>query len=361
MNEQILDELGADAGYLKGGFLGFQKSGKTFTATLLAGGVRKVFNLDAPIAFFDTEGGSPYISQMIEKATGRKPVGKRSRSFDDMLAVGRACEAGGASVLIVDSVTHVWRELCAAYMRQINEQRQRKGMSPLVRLEFQHWSRIKDHWAQWTDFYLNSRLHIIVCGRAGYEYDFEEREDGSGKDLVKTGIKMKVEGEFGYEPSLLVNMERAQVLDGTAMRIVHRATVIGDRFNLIDGASCENPTFEFFAPHVLALQPGSHAAVDTEVKTDMGLDEEGADAYVRERRQRVILCEEIQGELVRLWPGQTAKEKASKLEYLEDAFGTRSWTKVESMNAERLRDGLARLREATANIKPAPVATEEVA
>ena len=40
----------------------------------------------------------------------------------------------------------------------------------------------------------------MIAGRAGYDYDYEQREDGTGKDLVKTGIKMKTEGEFGFEP-----------------------------------------------------------------------------------------------------------------------------------------------------------------
>jgi hypothetical protein len=46
-----------------------------------------------------------------------------------------------------------------------------------------------------------------LCGRAGYEYDHEENEDG-GKDLIKIGTKMKAEGEFGFEPSLVIEMER---------------------------------------------------------------------------------------------------------------------------------------------------------
>jgi hypothetical protein len=44
---------------------------------------------------------------------------------------------------------------------------------------------------------------VIICGRAGYEYDYFEDDEGK-KQLEKTGIKMKAETEMGFEPSLLV-------------------------------------------------------------------------------------------------------------------------------------------------------------
>jgi hypothetical protein len=81
------------------------------------------------------------------------------------------------------------------------------------------------------------------------------------------------------------------------------------------------------------------------VKTDTGVDEEGSDAWARERKTRTILSEEIQGELVAAYPGQTAAEKKAKADLLATLFGTRSWTAVENMDSERLRAGLAALRE----------------
>ena len=34
---------------------------------------------------------------------------------------------------------------------------------------------------RWADKYLNAPLHIIIAGRAGYEYDMEEDVPGSGR------------------------------------------------------------------------------------------------------------------------------------------------------------------------------------
>src|SRR5262249_24021999 len=154
------------------------------------------------------------------------------------------------------------------------------------------------------------------------------------------------EAEFGFEPSLLVEMERTQTPTGTGGFTIHRtATVIGDRFGVLDGKTCIDPTFNFFLTHVRLLTPGAHAPVDTAVKTDAGVDEDGGDAWARERRTRTLLAEEIPGELGNAYPGQASAEKKAKADLLHALFGTRSWTAVEGMDSGRLRDGLRALRE----------------
>lgn len=340
----ILKTMGTGQGYLKAGFLGFAKSGKTWTAKELAIGTRELFNLDGPIAMFDTEGGSEYIAPDILARTGKNLVGVRARSLTDLLQTLDECITAGVSVLIVDSITHVWAEVQESYMQQMNAGRERRGWRPRRDLEFQDWAALKKTWGVWPDRYLNSEMHIIICGRAGDVYEFEPRNDGSDKkDLVKKGVKMKVEKDFGYEASLLIKMER---IDGnTGKEFFHRATVLGDRFGVIDASTTtDNPTFDFFRPHVELLKPGAHAPVDTEAKTDHGIDEEGDAEYIRARRERKIVLEEIQGEIVRKWPGMSAKEKATKADLLERHFGTRSWTKVEGMPVGSLRAMLDGLR-----------------
>jgi hypothetical protein len=181
----LLTALGTGQGYLKAGFLGFQKSGKTYTATALALGVREFFGLQGPLAFFDTEGGAEFVAPWVKRATGTDLVGVRSRSFDDMVTFGHECVAAGVAVAIVDSVTHTWRELCDAYLAQVNARRKQHAaekrwpFKPQRTLEFQDWGTVKGLWNdKWTSFYLNSPLHLIICGRAGYEYDFEETAEG---------------------------------------------------------------------------------------------------------------------------------------------------------------------------------------
>ncbi len=341
----MLKKMGTGQGYLKAGLLGFPKSGKTFTAALLAVGLRADLSLEGPIAMFDTEAGSEYIAHRIRDATKQDLVGVRSRSFDDMLACGKECESANVSVLIVDSITHPWRELCESHLAKINAKRKANGKAIRLRLEFQDWNVIKPYWAQWTDFYLNSKLHIIICGRAGFEWDFTEPDEETGKrELIKVGVKMKTEGEFGFEPSLLVDMERVQKQNDNKATL-HRATVLGDRFGVIDGKQMDEPDYNFFKPHIDMLKPGTHAPVDTKLKTDTGVDDEGNTKWQKEKLEREILCEEIKGEFHKVCPGQTTADKQLRSQLLELFFHTRSWKKVtDKTNSSILRDGLDKLR-----------------
>lgn len=337
----LLKKLGQGTGYLKAGFLGFPKSGKTFTAKELAIGTREFLEHDGPIAMFDTEGGSEYIAADIQARTGHELLGIRSRKFDDLVAAAHECVGAGVSVLIVDSVTHVWTELCESYLAQVNEIRERQRRSKQRGLEFQDWSVLKPKWRTWTDTFLNLPLHIIICGRAGFEYDFEEDDSGK-KNLVKTGVKMKTESEFGFEPSLLIEMQREQERDTGAGKltgtILHRATVLGDRFNVMDGQQADNPGFDFFRPHVERLVPGAHATIDTESQSDFDLDDDGRSPEQKEGRLRAIFSEKIKAELLKVDDGaQTAKAKMARQNICESLLGTTSWTEVESMPSSDLK------------------------
>jgi len=228
---------------------------------------------------------------LVKELTGKPILGLRSRAFSDLMSIARDCEAGQASVLIVDSATHVAREVCQAYLAQVNEARVSQGKSKRTDLEFQDWNVIKPKWAEWTDFYLNSALHIIICGRAGFQWAFERVETDTGalkKQLRKKGVKMKVptDSEFGFEPSLLVEMRRENVFDertATQEEIVQRAVVLGDKSAALTGlerafktirneeeqpdyAAMLTPVAEFFRPHLEMLTPGASNVVDTSSK-----------------------------------------------------------------------------------------------
>ncbi|HEY6991145.1 MAG TPA: AAA family ATPase [Bryobacteraceae bacterium] len=343
----LLQPLGQGQGYLKAGFLGFSKSGKTYTATDLAIGTYKFFANCGDIVFFDTEGGSEYVAARIKEQIGKLPLGLKSRSFADLMKVTKELKPN--DVLLVDSVTHVWRELCDSHLMRVNEALARKNKPPRFKLEFQDWNPIKATWENWTTWYLNSPVHVIICGRAGWEYDMQTTEDVSGnerKELVKIGTKMKTESEFGFEPSLLVEMERLVEHANGRRRVTKRqATVIGDRFGILDGKTFVNPKFKDFEPHLKRLKPGALNPIDTATKSDTGVTEEGDIEWQRERKARTILSEEIQGLLVFHIPGQTAKDKQRKAALLHEAFGTRSWTAVEGLPSEVQRQGLSLLHE----------------
>src|SRR5882762_8227120 len=297
--------------HLKMGILGFQGGGKTKTAGKTAIGLYKYMQskgidcANKPVAFFDTETGSDWLIPDFAQAGVPLVVAKR-RSFADLLAVLKEAEAG-ASVLIIDSITHPWRELCESYMRK----KQRTF------LQMDDWGYLKgEHgWAKFTDLFVNSRLHIIMCGRAGYE--FEDYKDDNGKrQIEKVGTKMKTEGETGFEPSLLVLME--QVEDLRTGKVKHRATVQKDRSTLLDGEQIDNPDFKDFLPHIERLNlGGDHIGVDINGDSQHILKTEKRDW---QPVQRKIALGEIEEILVRHYPGQAAADKKAKVELLRAHF-----------------------------------------
>jgi uncharacterized DUF497 family protein len=357
----LLQRLGMGQQFLRMGLFGPNGSGKTFTAALVAIGLKKRLGLTGPIAMFDTEGGSEFIAPMVRKETGGDFVGYKGQSFDDLIALTKECVAEHVPIMLTDSATHVWLETCKAALKKQNDALIRSNKQPKSRLDMQDYGPIKEFWATWTSLYLNAPMHMIVCGRAGAIWDQEWNEEKNKNELVKTGTKMKTEGEFGYEPSLLVEMDRVQKEERkkgqTRKRAhLHQAVVVKDRFNVIDGSVALDPDFEFFLPHIKLLTPDSHTPIDTTIKSDLPIGVDGNPEWHNERRQRTILSEEIQGILVEAYPGQGAKEKQAKARLLANAFGTHSWTKIsESLPSTQLRLGLEHIKAALAVAEqPAP-------
>ncbi|MGE0751824.1 MAG: AAA family ATPase [Variibacter sp.] len=334
--------------FLKMGLLGFQGSGKTKTAGLIAIGLVRYMqkhNIDyakKPVFFLDTETGSDWLRPDFEKVGIPLYVAK-TRAFSDLI---RACDeaAENGSFLIVDSISHFWKELCESYARAKKNQLRLSGN---YRLQFQDWSYLKGEqgWQQFSDRYVNLPLHMIVCGRAGYEYDYFADDEGK-KQLEKTGVKMKAEGEFGFEPSLLVQMELCQKLDGKAVSAVWReAHVLKDRSTLIDGKTfifgaqhenganmsveeLTNQTFSAFLPHIRCLNlGGKQLGVDTKRTSEHDIS---ADKKDFSSVQRKICWGEI-GDLLTLHcGGQSTADKQRRIQLFQKHFGA-SATEVEEV------------------------------
>jgi hypothetical protein len=317
--------------YLKAGILGFAGSGKTFTAATLAIGLHKFIKSRKPVSMLDSETGSDYVLPLFKKEK-IELLSAKSRAFIDLVGVTQ--EAMKVSdILIVDSLTHYWDELRTSFQKKRN----------LENLTLRHWIPIKQEWRTFTDLFVNSALHIIVCGRAGWEYDYHEDEEGV-KELIKTGTRMKTEGEMSYEPSLLVEMEKVRTEQGKiGQPFVHRAWILKDRCDAINGKSFDNPTFESFLPHIKQLNlGGDHMGVDTTRSSAELFD--GPGSRSKEFKRREIAMEELQDELVLKWPGQTAAEKKAKIQTIKDLFGTTSWTALRDVQADVLEQGLQTLK-----------------
>lgn len=323
--------------FLKAGIHGFQGSGKTFTAKELAIGLSKTIGDKKPVAMLDTETGSDFLIKDFEKA-GIPFMRHKSRAFVDLIEIMGEAERD-CSVLIIDSITHVWQELMQAYKRRLNRQ---KG------LLFQDWSAIKEEWQQFTTLYINSQLHIIMCGRAGYEYDMQEDESGK-RELIKTGNKMKAETETGYEPNLGLFMERLKKSEITGNPneggIINRCHVEKDRSNRMNGKIIDKPKFKDFKPVIEFLNVGGvHVGIDDSRSSEDMFDDPARSA-ARYKQEIEATLDEIKTVFTKQGlDGSSREAKAQRVDVLEKIFGNGSWKRVEAMPLEHLHDGLTRLK-----------------
>lgn len=340
--------------YLKAGIYGSAGTGKTRTATEIAIGLVKDFSLEKPVLFFDTEKGADWVLPLFNKA-GVKCLVKKSRTFNDLLKAIEIAE-NEASVLIIDSVSHVWRELTQAFLNQMNADRKKlltkrfgedwvnRNFKNSNQIEFQHWAVIKPLWAKFNDKYLNSNLHVIVCGRAGDMYEYQENENGK-KELIKNGTRMATEKELSYEPSLLIETRR-KIIDGREHLF---SFVEKDRSDTINGMEFELAKYEHFKPHISLLKDGtddkcSDLYSNSSAELFEGKTIEPIDEFHVEKKRCTVLLEEIEGLIKLKYPSQTVEDKTSRQKVMQQVFNTLSWTEITNMSSGKLEAGLTSLR-----------------
>lgn len=320
--------------FAKLGFMGDAGAGKTHSAVLFTIGfvayLRKkgIAGSDRPVYFLDTEQGSAWVKPMFDKAGIELQVAK-TRAFKDLIAAVNDAEKN-ASVLLIDSVTHFWEDLQDSYKAQLKRND----------LQFQDWAVLKKMWRGFSDRFVNSQLHCILCGRLGHEYDTEEDDRGK-KTIVKSGVKMQAEKGLGYEPNMLVWMERD--LDLTTRVVTRTATILKDRSQKLDGKRFPNPTFKTFLPHVefLALG-GKHESVDpNRTSEDIIPDEDQPVGSDLRSVRRQIVVDEIDAILAEHgFGGQAQEAKAKRAELVKKHFHTASRTEIERlMPLDQLQQG----------------------
>jgi hypothetical protein len=364
----LLQEAAIEQSAAKVGIFGLQGTGKSTLAALLAIGLSKTFHESAPVAYHDTENGSDFLKPLFDME-GVKLLVRKSKCFADAAATLQEAGRRGCCAFIEDSITGDWDELTESFKKK-------KGLS---KLELYHWGQIKPQWnEEWVTPMLNSPLHVITCGRAGDVWEERDLEDGSSKSM-KVGTKMRAEGQFGYEPSLLIEMRTVQnATDGKGKRrrntgrMLHVADVLKDRARFLNGKTFEWPDintykagdwekyFKSFAPHFNFLNiGGKHVAVNPADSTAL-FDANGNSDYYKRKQEAQITLEEIEGTLTAIWPGQDAKSKKFKAMAVDALFGTRSWTKVTTLPFADLDAGLIRLRLVEQKTKNTPMDDEDV-
>lgn len=321
--------------YAKIGMLGFAGAGKTFTAGAIVIGLYKMLKSKKPIFFIDTETGSDFLVDRFDKEGIPFKVAKQ-RAFKNLIPMCQEAEKQ-ADILIIDSISAFWIDLMESYKKKKNRNF----------ISFPDWGILKKEWRKFTDWYINSPIHCVICGRAGWIYNEWKDEDGQAK-LEKTGTKMKAETEFGYEPSFLVEMERVQESgDGSKIgqKVIHRAHILKDRSDVLDGKSFDNPTFKDFLPAIQFLNlGGKHFALDTETTSEDMFDSEGKPDWQIKEGQRQIAMEEIFGFLSANFPSSSGDDKLAKTNLSLYLFGTYSKTELERKSKEEYQGALEKAK-----------------
>jgi len=333
--DNFFSPIGNTKPYFKAAFEGFAGSGKTYTAAQIAIGLYKRVGSKKPIIIFDTEKAAKFLKPMFA-AEGIEVLVRESRSLADLRETMSRARQGLSDVMIIDSISHVWEDFLKAYAEKVRR----------TRLEFQDWGVIKPTWkTEFSDPFVRDPYHIIMTGRAGYEYENEINKETGKREIYKSGVKMKVEGETAYEPDLLVLMERMQEMDGGSIKkVVRQAVVIKDRSTVIDGKTFENPGYQDFAPAVDVMLE-SPAPLETVAERDAGSLFRTEEEKYEWKQQKKRWLEEIENYLVSIWPGQSADQKKLKIDAIHYAFNTMSWTVVESLRPEELEAGFGRVQD----------------
>lgn len=336
------------------GAFGGMSSGKTLSSILIAIGLSKHYHQNAPIAFFDTEDGSPFVQEICD-IEGVPLLSIQSKSFVDMRDSLVEAESVGCCVFIADSYSHPWKEL--------NEALKVKLGIVGRRLQYHHREELDQLWGEWVSAMLTSPLHCILAGRLGYEWDRGEDEAGD-ETLTKLGTKMKGETSAGYEPHLLIELEAIQ--DKAAREKVtkrkkgttkHHIYVLKDRTRALNGLAFKfndmngyvpdayRPVFDAFVPHFAKLAIGQ-ARPQSVARSSTGLflASSGESAYAERERRVTIAIEDFKATIDLLWPGTTNQAKACHAAAIEAIFGERSWTAVQAKSAETVEAGAQLLR-----------------
>lgn len=347
----VLSPVVQSTAFAKIAIHGPQGSGKTYTAAQLMIGLSEKYHARKPIAFVDTEKGSDHLKPLFD--AHRVPlVGVKTRAFATLMAAFKEAEEAGCCGIIIDSATHFWDELKASYAKKLHRD---------FGLKLPDWGPIKDQWREFPALILNSRLHVVVCGRAGNVFEEEVDERTGKKEITKVGTKFRAEGEFGYEPDLALEMYLEPSRDPRKKDWDHVCVVLKDRTLFVDpekgtatprlnGMEFRNPGFADFQPFFDALNiGGAHVGIGTETSEGIVPDPDKTGFQIA--AQRDVLLDKIKAVFtLRGIGGQSTADKKEFVERIRDAFGTPSWREVEGMWPDRLAQGLAAIERYYADI-----------
>jgi hypothetical protein len=206
--------------YLRCALFGPSGSGKTMTALRIAKGIAD--KMGVPVAVIDTEArsASKYadrFSFIVENLEGK--------TIDHYLASMKAAKDAGYRVLVIDSLSHAWREL--------TEEVDRITLSSNSKNSFLSWGKVSPKQKRFIDAILNYPGHIIATMRSKTEWVIGEGRNGKIAP-EKLGLAPEQGKGIEYEFDLLMELNQS-----------HHAVITKDRTGKFQDETIEKPGEEF--------------------------------------------------------------------------------------------------------------------
>jgi hypothetical protein len=208
--------------YLRCALFGPSGSGKTMTALRMAQGISK--KMGVPFAVIDTEARSAskyadrfkFVVDNLEKKT-----------VDDYIASMKQAEKAGYKILVIDSLSHAWRELTDEVDRIAEKSASKNTFSP--------WAKVNPKQKRFIDAILSFPGHIIATMRSSTEWVIGENKNGKTVP-EKVGLKPEQGKGIEFEFDLLVELNQR-----------HEATVTKDRTGKYQDEIIDKPGENFGA------------------------------------------------------------------------------------------------------------------
>jgi hypothetical protein len=197
------------------GVAGPSGSGKTLTALMLATGMA---GKEGVIGFIDTEAGralhyAPRAGETADPA--RHTFGFLHLDFpppftpERYVEAIRECEKAGATVNVVDSVTHEWlgeggcSDIQEQEARRMATNRETGEVDPwrIEAVTAPAWKRPKLLHQRMMARLIQTRSHVIFCMRAQEKIKIVKKASGKGTEIVPIGFQPLCEKNFLYELS----------------------------------------------------------------------------------------------------------------------------------------------------------------
>lgn len=168
---------------------GASGSGKTYSALRLATGI--INKTGGDIYLINTEGdrgemyGNKFNYNIIDLPEPRSP--------ENYMEAIQYCVDNGASVIIIDSLSHEWNYL--------NEQ-----VNNMPGNSFNNWGKQKPRHRKLVDFIVETKVHLIATGRGKDEYVMENDEKTKKTQIKKVGVGVQQEKDTEYEYMVTFNI-----------------------------------------------------------------------------------------------------------------------------------------------------------